>query len=239
MAAINMIASAVQKALKAKATKERAKTSQWFFKTGPGQYGEGDFFWGITVPEQRVIAKQFKGLSLPEIKILLASPIHEHRLTALLILNIQFSKADEKMQTKLYRFYWANRRHINNWDLVDTSAPSIVGEYLLAHPTEKNKLRTWAKSSNLWERRIAVVATYTLIKHKQYAEIIALAEQLKHDKQDLMHKAVGWMLREMGKQNPGVLVTFLNEHANTLPRTTLRYAIEKMTPEQRRYYLDL
>lgn len=232
-------AAAVQNALKAKANKERAKTSQWFFKTGPGQYGAGDVFWGITVPEQRVIAKQFKDLPLAEIKVLLTSPVHEHRLTALLILDYKFAKADPVTQTKLYKFYLTQRKRVNNWDLVDSTAPAIVGEYLVAHPTEKRNLKIWAKSTNLWERRIAVVATYTLIKHGQYAEIIALAEQLKQDPEDLMHKAVGWMLREMGKKSPGTLVKFLDQHANTLPRTTLRYAIEKMTPEQRRYYLDL
>lgn len=234
-----MTAATVKAALKLKATPERAKTSQWFFKTGPGQYGEGDIFWGITVPEQRKIAKEFKDLPLTEIKLLLASPIHEHRLTALHILVLQFTKADEKTKTKLYRFYLANRNRINNWDLVDASAPYIVGTYLLTHPTEKSKLKTWAKSKNLWERRIAVVATWMLIRNNEYSEILQLAEQLKNDKHDLMHKAVGWMLREMGKKSPGTLVKFLNEHADSLPRTTLRYAIEKMTSEQRRYYLDL
>lgn len=234
-----MTAATVKAALKLKATPERAKTSQWFFKTGPGQYGEGDVFLGVTVPEQRKIAKQFKDLSLTEIKLLLASPIHEHRLTALHILVLQFTKADEKTKTKLYRFYLANRNRINNWDLVDASAPYIVGVHLLTHPAEKSKLKTWAKSKNLWERRIAVVATWMLIRNNEYSEILQLAEQLKADKHDLMHKAVGWMLREMGKKSPGTLVKFLNEHASTLPRTALRYAIEKMTPEQRRYYLDL
>lgn len=239
MAQLIMTAAAVQKSLKAKATPERAKSSQWFFKTGPGQYGAGDQFLGVTVPDQRTIAKQFKDLPLTEIKTLLASPIHEHRLTALHILVLQFTKADEKTKTKLYRFYLANRNRINNWDLVDASAPYIVGTYLLTHPTEKAKLKTWAKSKNIWERRIAVVATWMLIRNKEYNEILQLAEQLKTDPHDLMHKAVGWMLREVGKKNPGTLVTFLNKHATTLPRTTLRYAIEKMTPEQRRYYLDL
>lgn len=234
-----LTATAVQKALKNKATLERAKSSQWFFKTGPGQYGEGDVFWGITVPEQRAIAKQFKDLPLAEIKILLTSPIHEHRLTGLLILVGQFTKADEKTQTRIYRFYLVNRKRINNWDLVDASAPYIVGAYLLKHPDEKPKLKIWAKSKNIWERRIAVVATWMLIRGTEYTEILQLAEQLKNDTHDLMHKAVGWMLREMGKKSPGTLVKFLDEHASTLPRTTLRYAIEKMTPEQRRYYMDL
>lgn len=239
MVALIMTARDVQKALKAKSTQERAKTSQWFFKTGPGQYGEGDIFWGVTVPEQRTIAKQFKDLSLAEIKILLSSPVHEHRLTALLILVGQFKKADEKAQAKIYRFYLTQRRCVNNWDLVDSSAPYIVGEHLFKHPAEKSKLKIWAQSKNMWERRIAVVATWTLIRNKEYTDILQLAEQLKTDKHDLMHKAVGWMLREMGKKSPGTLVHFLNEHASTLPRTTLRYSIEKMTPEQRRYYLDL
>lgn len=239
MAQLIMTAASVQKSLKAKATPERAKSSQWFFKTGPGQYGAGDQFLGVTVPDQRKIAKQFKNLPLAEIELLLASPIHEHRLTALHILVLQFAKADEKNKTKLYRFYLTNRDHINNWDLVDTSAPYIVGNYLLTHPAEKAKLKIWAKSKIIWERRIAVVATWLLIRNKEYDEILQLAEQLKTDPHDLMHKAVGWMLREVGKKNPGTLVNFLNIHANTLPRTTLRYAIEKMTPEQRRYYLDL
>lgn len=232
-------AVAVQKALKAKATKERAKSSQWFFKTGPGQYGEGDVFWGITVPDQRLIAKQFWDLPLSEIAILLTSPVHEQRLTALHILVLQFKKADTKTQKNIYQFYLANRQGVNNWDLVDSSAPYIVGQYMLEHPIEKAKLKTWAKSANIWERRIAVVATWTLIRNNEYVDILQLAEQLKTDTHDLMHKAVGWMLREMGKKSPGTLVKFLDVHATTLPRTTLRYAIEKMTPEQRRYYLDL
>lgn len=234
-----MTAATVKAALKLKATPERAKISQWFFKTGPGQYGEGDVFWGITVPEQRMIAKQFKDLPLAETKLLLASPIHEHRLTALHILVLQFAKADDTTRTKIYQFYLANRKRINNWDLVDSSVPYIVGAYMLKHPTEKHNLKTWAKSKNIWERRIAVVATWMLIRNNEYSEILQLAKQLKKDPHDLMHKAVGWMLREMGKKSPGTLVKFLDEHASTLPRTTLRYAIEKMTPEQRRYYLDL
>ncbi len=234
MTATNVIA-----ALQAQAEPARAKTYQWFFKTGPGQYGEGDLFIGVTVPKQRAIAKQFRQLPLTEIATLLRSKIHEHRLTALHILVLEFAKADAPTQTKLYRFYLSKRRHINNWDLVDASAPYIVGTYLLSHPTEKAHLKTWAASKNVWERRIAVVSTWMLIRHDQSTEILQLAAQLKNDPHDLMHKAVGWMLREMGKRNPGALVKFLDKHTTTLPRTTLRYAIEKMTPEQRRYYLDL
>jgi len=234
-----MTAAHVIAALQAQAEPARAKTYQWFFKTGPGQYGEGDIFIGVTVPKQRAIAKQFRQLPLTEIATLLRSKIHEHRLTALHILVLQFAKADASTQTKLYRFYLSKRRHINNWDLVDASAPYIVGTYLLSNPAEKAHLKTWAASKNVWERRIAVVSTWMLIRHNQSTEILQLAAQLKNDPHDLMHKAVGWMLREMGKRNPGALVKFLDKHTTTLPRTTLRYAIEKMTPEQRRYYLDL
>lgn len=230
-------ASAVQKALKLKGSPKKAKDCAWFFKTGPGQYGEGDLFWGLTVPEQRIIAKQFAALPLAEIQILLNNKIHEQRLTALLILTAQFSKATETNQKKIYNFYLKNTKNVNNWDLVDTSARDIVGKYLILHPEERTKLYTLGKSKNLWERRIAVVGSWAFIQQKDFIDTLKLSELLLNDTEDLMHKAVGWMLREVGKRDVTVLTKFLQTHKNKMPRTALRYAIEHFPPEIRRSYL--
>lgn len=232
-----LTATAVQKALKAKGSSIKAKNCAWFFKTGPGQYGEGDVFWGLTVPEQRVIAKQFLALPLSEIQILLNNKIHEQRLTALHILVYQFKKANKIEQKKIYQFYLKNTKHINNWDLVDTSARDIVGKYLILHPEERKKLYTLVKSKNLWERRIAIIATHAFIQKNDFTDTLKISELLLHDKEDLMHKAVGWMLREIGKHDVTVLVKFLQVHKNKMPRTALRYAIEHFPPEIRKSYL--
>ncbi len=237
MKSVSVTAAAAQKALKAKGSAAKAKSSSWFFKTGPGQYGEGDIFWGVTVPEQRAIAKQFMQLPLEQLQILLNNKIHEQRLTALLILTYQFAKANETEQKKIYAFYLKNTKRINNWDLVDASARDIVGKYLIAHKSERKILYQLVKSRNLWERRISIISTFAFIQQKDFADTIKISELLLNDKEDLMHKAVGWMLREMGKRDRTVLVKFLQTHKNKLPRTALRYAIEHFPPEIRKSYL--
>lgn len=223
-----------------------------FFKTGPGEYGEGDKFLGITVPKQRQAAKKHKDLSLAEIEKLLHSNIHEYRFTALVILIGQFKKADEKLRRQIYDFYLKNTKWINNWDLVDASAYHIVGEYLIGLDNEfnndatpplaplrggKSVLYKLAKSDLLWERRIAVIAAFAFIRHNDFKDIIKLSELLLDDQHDLMHKAVGWMLREMGKRDIDELYKFLDKHALKMPRTMLRYAIEKLSEDKRQYYL--
>ncbi len=221
--------------LAAAANPERAKSSIWFFKTAKGQYGEGDKFLGVNVPTQRKIALRHRNLAFPAIQKLLASPLHEHRFVALEILVAQFEAASAKDQTAIYRFYLANTARINNWDLVDTSAPYIVGHYLLTRP--RTILRKLAKSKNIWERRIAIVATFAFIRTGQTEDTFAIAQMLFGDKRDLIHKATGWALREAGKGNPDRLVAFLEEHYERLPRTVLRYAIERFPPAARKQFL--
>lgn len=207
-----------------------------FFKTGKGEYGEGDKFIGVSVPLQRQLIKQIENIPLSEIKQLLQSPYHECRMTALLILIKQFRKAkSEQEQNQIYDFYIANVSYINNWDLVDLSAPSIVGGYLL------NKNRTilyqYAKNENLWIQRIAIVSTLTFIKQNDFESTFRIAEILLHHKHDLIHKAVGWMLREVGKKNYKKEFSFLQKHYKTMPRTMLRYAIERFDSDIRQQFL--
>jgi 3-methyladenine DNA glycosylase AlkD len=208
-----------------------------FFKTGKGQYGEGDKFLGITVPNIRLVAKKYKDESIETTAELLQSEWHDCRLCALLILVERFKKSDEEERGIIYDFYLSQTKRINNWDLVDLSAPNIMGAYLLDKP--RDKLYSLAASPLLWEQRIAVVSTITLIKHNDFIDIIRLSEMLLNHKHDLMHKAVGWMLREMGKKDNDLLVQFLEKHAAVMPRTMLRYAIEKFEEEERRYYMGL
>lgn len=225
----------VQKETKAKRNLQKAALLQRFFKTGKGEYAEGDIFYGLTVPESRVIAKKFGDLSFEEIQKLLYSKIHEERAIALFILVHQFKKADEKTKKKIFDFYLASTKWINNWDLVDLSSYKIVGEYLVdKNPAILTKL---AKSKNLWERRIAIVSTFAFIRQGKLKESFRLAEMLLHDPHDLMHKAVGWMLREAGKRDRVPLEVFLETHAAHMPRTMLRYAIERFSPGERKYYL--
>lgn len=217
-------------------TEEKAASSTWFFKTGKGQYGHGDVFIGVTVPEQRKVARAFRELSLAEATKLLKSKIHEHRLTALLILVEQYKNGDETARAKIAKLYFTHTKHINNWDLVDASAPYIIGQYLL----DKNRraLYKLAKSKNLWERRIAIVATFAFIRHGESADTFAIAELLLSDTHDLIHKATGWMLREVGKHvSRPALMEFINLHKADMPRTTLRYAIEHFPPETRKAFL--
>lgn len=222
--------------LAAAADPARAETSAWFFKTGKGQYGEGDRFIGIKVPVLRKIALRHRDLHPAAIKKLLASKIHEHRLVALEILVAQFQAATPAQQTAIYRFYLANTSGVNNWDLVDGSAPYIAGAYLLTRP--RTILHKLAKSSNLWERRIAIVATFAFIRAGQTTDTFAVAKLLLADEHDLIHKAVGWALREAGKQSPKELIKFLRVNYERLPRTALRYAIERFTPVERKGFLN-
>lgn len=203
-----------------------------FFKTGPGQYGEGDVFIGVTVPEQRVVAKKYESLSLGDVEKLLESPIHEHRITALLILVLKYQKTRD---AKIVDFYLAHTKQVNNWDLVDSSADKILGHSLL--DVKHDILYTLVKSSVLWERRIAIVATWAFIRKNEFEDTFRLSEMLLSDKHDLMHKAVGWMLREVGKRDEKALCDFLDIHCTQMPRTALRYAIERFEEKKRKGYL--
>lgn len=222
----------IRKALRAASSPKKAKVSQWFFKTGKGDYGEHDRFLGVTVPEQRRIAKRFRALPLRDALSLLKSAYHEERLTAIFLLVDQFQRGDEKTQKTIFRSYLANTKWINNWDIVDSSAPHIVGTYLLKRP--RTVLTKLLRSKNIWERRIAVLATQAFIRHGEVKPTFLFARQLLGDRHDLIHKAVGWMLREAGQKDREALLRFLKQHKNTMPRTMLRYAIEKL-PTRTRY----
>ncbi|MGO9115111.1 MAG: DNA alkylation repair protein [Thermoguttaceae bacterium] len=206
-----------------------------FFKTGPGQYGEGDVFIGVRVPMIRKTAKEFEELPLREVECLLHSPIHEERLAALVVLVMQAAKADAKTRKAIYDLYLANTKFINNWDLVDLSAPQIVGTYLA--DKSRKPLYRLAKSSWLWDRRISILATYHFIRLGDFGDTLQIAEITLADREDLMHKAVGWMLREVGKRDVAVLEGFLGRHCRVMPRTMLRYAIERLSEKKRRGYM--
>jgi 3-methyladenine DNA glycosylase AlkD len=206
-----------------------------FFKTGPGEYGDGDLFIGVRVPVVRKVAREFKSLPLAEVANLLHSKIHEERLAALVVLVLQTEKGDAETRKRVYDLYLANTKHINNWDLVDLSAPQLVGAYL--NDKSRRPLYRLAKSSWLWDRRIAVLATFHFIRHGDFDDTLRIAELLLADRHDLIHKAVGWMLREVGKRDQAVLERFLKEHCCTMPRTMLRYAIERFPEKTRRAYL--
>lgn len=270
---MNSQLSKIKSALRKSADANKAKIYQRFFKTGPGQYGEGDLFLGVTVPKQRLIAKQFTDLALSDLQQLLAGKIHEERCTSLMILVSQFNKADEAGKIKIAKFYLKNLRFVNNWDLVDGSAPKILGPYLeiqtkhIRHSreggnlsennqrgfrtkpvlstdeacgmTKYNLLTELSHSKNFWHRRIAILTTFYFIQKKQPQETLRLAKILLTDKQDLIHKAIGWMLREVGKQcGQEILEKFLRQHKNQMPRTMLRYAIERLPDSKRKLYLS-
>ncbi len=224
----------VKKELNKLANQEKAKIMQRFFKTGKGQYGEGDIFIGLKVPEQREIAKKYINLNLNEIEKLLKSEIHEYRLTALLILTYQFPESKQK--EKIINFYLKNTKYINNWDLVDLSADKILGEYLI----NKNKdiLYKLAKSNNLWEKRTAIISCFNFIKNNQFDDALKISEILLNDEHDLIHKAVGWMLREIGKRNIKEEEVFLKKHYKQMPRTMLRYSIERFPDKKRKFYMQ-
>lgn len=221
-----------------KANPEKAKILSGFFKTGKGQYGEGDIFLGLTVPQNREIAKKYYNASLETILELLQSPYHEFRASALFALVLQFKKnKDKSTRHEIVDFYLSQTRYINNWDLVDLSCEYILGEYLLNHPHDI--LFTLSDSSNMWEQRIAIVSTLTFIRNNQFKTTLILAEKYLSHTHDLIHKATGWMLREVGKRDIETLKNFLNTHVQNMPRTTLRYAIEKLTQEERLKYLSI
>jgi 3-methyladenine DNA glycosylase AlkD len=213
----------------------KAKLLAGFFKTGKGQYGEGDIFLGINVPEQRRIAKRYSGASLNDIQKLLSSQVHEHRLTALLILIAKYQKGDAGLKERIFDFYLKNRRHINNWDLVDISSGHIAGDYLL--DKDKAILYKLAASNKLWERRIAIMSTFRFIREDQFEDTLKISKMLLNDEHDLIHKAVGWMLREVGKRDKEIEERFLRKYYKKMPRTMLRYAIERFGEEERRFYL--
>ncbi len=220
--------------LKSLANPEKAKILQKYFKTGEGEYGKEDIFLGISVPEQRKIAKKFfKDLTLNEIQILLNSKIHEERFTALEILNFKYETSLEK--EKIVKFYLKNTKKINNWDLVDTSAPFILGDYLKGK--DKSILYSLARSKNLWAKRIAIISTFAFIKQKQFSDTTKISKILLKDRHDLIHKAVGWMLREIGNRDEKTLEKFLAQNYKKMPRTMLRYAIEKFPKDKRQNYL--
>lgn len=236
--------SKISARLKNLADKKQAANLSRFFKTKPGDYGEGDKFLGIKLPVQRQVAKEFSEATLKDIKRLLSSSWHEYRLVGLLILIEHYQKADPKEKTALAEFYLQNIKAVNNWDLVDISAPKILGPYLFNQEgriinREREKVTNRLLiSSNLWERRAVMVATFYPIYIGRHQETIALAKRLLDDKHDLIHKAVGWMLREMGKRvSPRYLLVFLDEYAQKMPRTTLRYALERLPAKKREKYL--
>jgi len=213
---------------------KKAKVLQSFFKTGKGEYGEGDIFLGISVPKQREISKNYIPLQLLDIQKLLESKIHEHRMCAGLIL---VEKYEIENKEEIVKFYLKNAKKFNNWDLVDLTAPKILGDFLLNR--ERKILSSLSKSKNLWERRIAIVSTYPLIKNKEFEETVKISKELLEDKEELINKAVGWMLREMGKKNERYLEYFLQENYKKMKRVTLRYSIEKFSKEKQKYYLSL
>jgi len=250
----------LKRAMERLADPAKAAVLARFFRTGPGQYGQGDVFLGITVPRQRALAAGYVSMTLPHIARLLVSGVHEHRLTALLILVGKYQKAGKdaaardgrraqegdgrrataiaREKKRIYEFYLSHTAGVNNWDLVDLSAPNIAGGYLLSRPRGRSVLRRLARSSNLWERRIAIVATHAFIRAGQFEDTLKIAEMLLDDGHDLIHKAVGWMLREVGKRDLAAEEAFLDAHAADMPRTALRYAIERFPEKKRKAYLS-
>jgi 3-methyladenine DNA glycosylase AlkD len=222
----------VLKSLREKASEERRLRNQSYFKMGPGQYSEGDVFIGVSMPDIRSVVKSHPETTMKEVETLIQSQIHEERMTALIFLVTRYPKNREE----IYRFYLKHMHHVNNWDLVDLSAPHIVGAYHFGRGSDK--LYEWALSENLWVRRISVVATQHFIKKGLFEPTLRLAEMLLKDEEDLMHKAVGWMLREVGKKDERALEGFLERFVSEMPRTMLRYSLERLEPEKRRYFMS-
>lgn len=240
-----LTAAAARRALHALADRQKGEFLQRFFKTGKGEYAHGDRFIGTTVPQTRSVARQFSDLPLTEVRQLLRSPVHEERLLALLVLEAQFKRAGRAedprwVRSALYRFYCAHFRFINNWDLVDTSARAIAGAFLREYESPARALallRQWARTRHLWTQRIAMIASYEYIRAREFKIPLAIAEDLLHHEHDLIHKAVGWMLREAGERDVTVLRAFLKKHAAIMPRTALRYAIEHFSPTERKRWM--
>ncbi len=227
--------NAVRTALRESADKSDAEFLRRYFKTAPGQYGEGDRFIGVRVPAIRRVARRFRNLPLSGTLVLLKSAIHEERFLALVILTEKFRRGAPDEQSEIYREYLGHTRFINNWDLVDTSADRIVGAYL--RDRSRRPLYGLARSELLWERRIAVMTTFHFIKNGEFEETLKIAGMLLADPEDLIHKAAGWMLREVGKRDRAVEESFLRKHYRRMPRTMLRYAIEKFPENLRQQYL--
>ena len=222
--------AAIQADLKRESNERDSRFLQRFFKTGPGEYGEGDLFRGIRVPALRKLVREHQDASLTTLSTLLKSKYHEDRMLALLILVRQYERGDAALRQHVFSLYLKNTRYINNWDLVDLSASNIVGAHLDA---DRSLLPKLARSSSLWERRIAVLASFYFIKKGEFDDTLKLAEMLLEDREDLMHKAVGWMLREIGNRDPAAERAFLAKHYKRMPRTMLRYAIEKFPEPER------
>ena len=232
---ITMAIADIKKRLKKLGNKEHAAVSQRFFKTGPGEYGEGDVFIGIRVPVLRKLAGEYSDLPIEDTKDLLRSPIHEERLLALLLLVRSFSKGEGPARKSIFEIYLKNTEYVNNWDLVDTSAEHIVGAWLV--DKSKAVLYRLAKSEDLWERRISIMSTFHFVKRHEFSETLKISKMLLCDRQDLIHKATGWMLREIGKRHLPTEEDFLKKHYKNMPRTMLRYAIEKFPEPKRQRYL--
>jgi 3-methyladenine DNA glycosylase AlkD len=230
-----MTASEIQERLRRMSSPLAAAEAARFFKTGPGQYGEGDIFLGLRAKEMHQMSKEHSALSFGELRTLLKSPVHEDRMLALLILVRRAEKGDAGVKEKIYKLYLGHTRYVNNWDLVDASAREIVGGHLADKSREP--LFELARSKNMWERRISIVATHFFIRQGEYADTTGISLLLLNDKEDLIHKAVGWMLREVGKKNQPALELFLRRHGKVMPRTALRYAIERFPKDLRLAYL--
>jgi len=234
-----MSAARVTKAIQILASPTQARHLQRFFKTSKGEYGYGDIFLGVTVPQTRKIANEYKDLSLPQIDKLMASKFHEVRFCGLVILTLQFKSSSESIvHKKIFDFYLkqVKAERVNNWDLVDVSAP-IIGQYLIGLGSSNQLLLKMARSKSLWQRRVAIVFTFAFIREGIPQPTVVVAQELLHDDQDLIHKATGWMLREMGKRNPMELRRFLEKNVSVMPRTMLRYAIEKFSETERKKWL--
>jgi len=236
---VNLTASAARKRLRDFSSIQNAKAAKWFFKTGDGGYSEHDRFIGVKVPNTRTVAKEFRQLPLPEVQNLLRSKIHEERLLALIILVNRSKKASPEELKAITDFYLKNRKHVNNWDLVDVSAEHLLGTYLFQQPIQAQRkiLVRLAKSSDLWEKRISILTTFHFIRKKEFQLTLQIADLLLNDDHDLIHKAVGWMLREVGNRSLPVEEKFLRTRYMKMPRTMLRYAIEKFPEKRRQAYL--
>ncbi|MGA9770581.1 MAG: DNA alkylation repair protein [Blastocatellia bacterium] len=225
----------IRKSMRRLGSRERAELSQRYFKTGPGQYGEGDIFLGLNATELKGLASEHRDLAMDDLLLLLKSTVHEERMLALMILVRAFTKGDSATKKRIYETYLEHTRFINNWDLVDASAQHIVGHFLM--DKSRKPLYALARSGSMWERRIAIISTFWFIRQNQITDTLRISKLLISDKEDLIHKAVGWMLREGGKRDLPGLESFLKEHYKKMPRTMLRYAIEKFSEPQRQLYL--
>lgn len=228
----------LRKQLRKYANKKRAEASARFFKTGKGEYGEGDVFIGVAMPDIRAVAKAHRDASMQTVKTLLRSEIHEERMLALLIWTYQYEKVDSNTREQIYQTYLKNRKYVNNWDLIDVTVPRTIGRHIVDGHVDQAVLDTLAHSKSLWDRRIAILATAAFIQRDTFTPTLRIARVLLKDEHDLIHKAVGWMLREVGKRDRTVLERFLRDHYDELHRTTLRYAIERFPEKLRKKYLS-